>query len=161
MFFVDTLNAVNMITTKTGDKGQTTCGNKRVDKDSLLVEVVGTIDELQAILELIGGEDFVVEDLSQLMGKIGCAKEMDINKKVLFLEQKIEILEDELSELKKFLRFKNKKALNINWARTVARRLERRVVALDKQEKQDDKILEYFNRLSDYLFLRSRRAEEK
>lgn len=148
-----------MITTKTGDKGQTTCGNKRVDKDSLLLEVMGTIDELQAILELIGGEELIVDDLSELMGKIGCGSEIDINKKVLFLEQKIEILERKLPELKQFLRFKNKKALNLNWARTVTRRLERRMVALNKQEKQDGKILEYFNRLSDYLFLEARRAE--
>lgn len=150
-----------MITTKTGDEGQTTCGNQRIGKDSLLVEVVGTIDELQSILELIGEEEVVVDDLSELMGKIGCRSEMDINKKVLFLEQKIEVLEKELPELKHFLRFKNKKALNLNWARTVARRLERRVVALNKQQKIDDKILVYFNRLSDYLFLEARRAEEE
>lgn len=150
-----------MITTKTGDKGQTTCGNKRVSKDSLLVEVVGTIDELQSILELIEGEDLVVNDLSQLMGKIGCNSEVDVDRKVLFLEKEIETMEKELLELKQFLKFKNKKALNLNWARTVSRRLERRVVALDNQEKQDEKVLEYFNRLSDYLFLRARRAEEE
>ena len=151
-----------MITTKTGDKGQTTCGNKRVDKDCLLLEVMGTIDELQAILELIGDEDLIVNDLSQFMGEIGCEvrfKKYDL--RIKQLEEEIEKMENELPELKKFLRFKNKKALNLNWARTVARRLERRIVALDKQEKQDDKILEYFNRLSDYLFLRSRRAEEE
>lgn len=162
MFFVATLNvAKNMITTKQGDKGQTTCGNKRVSKDSLLVEVIGIVDELQSILELIGGEEIIVDDLFQLMGKIGCNIEVDIGKKVLFLEKEIDKLEKELSELRQFLRFKNKKALNLNWARTVARRLERKVVALDKQEKQDEKILEYFNRLSDYLFLKARRAEEK
>jgi cob(I)alamin adenosyltransferase len=150
-----------MITTKTGDKGQTTCGNKRVSKDSLLVEVVGNIDELQSILELIGGEDLVVNDLSQLMGKIGCESEISVKNKVLCLEKEIDNLEKQLPELKQFLKFKNKKALNLNWARTVARRLERRIVALDNQEKQDEKVLEYFNRLSDYLFLRARRAEEK
>jgi len=150
-----------MITTKTGDKGQTTCGNNRVSKDSLLVEVVGTIDELQSILELIGGEELVVDDLSELMGKIGCGSEVDIGKKVLFLEKDIEKLENELPKMTKFLRFKDKKALNLNWARTVARRLERRIVALDNLEKLDGMILEYFNRLSDYLFLKSRRAEEK
>ena len=78
MYFVDILNAVNMITTKTGDKGQTTCGNKRVDKDSLLLEVMGTIDELQSILELIGGEDKIVDNLSKFMGGIGCGVKVDI-----------------------------------------------------------------------------------
>lgn len=150
-----------MITTKQGDKGQTTCGNKKVSKDSLLVEVIGTIDELQSILELIGDEDLVVDDLFQLMGKIGCESAINLNDKVLFLEKEINRLEKELSELKQFLRFKNKKALNLNWARTVTRRLERRIVALDNQDKLDGKILEYFNRLSDYLFLKARRAEEE
>lgn len=150
-----------MITTKQGDKGQTVCGNKKVSKDSLLVEVVGTIDELQSILELIGGEEIIVDDLFQLMGKIGCGSEVNLNDKVLCLEKEIDNLEKKLPNLKQFLRFKNKKALNLNWARTVARRLERRIVALDSQEKQDGKVLEYFNRLSDYLFLRARRAEEK
>ena len=42
-----------MITTKRGDSGQTDCGGKRVDKDDLLVETLGEIDELQAVLELI------------------------------------------------------------------------------------------------------------
>lgn len=150
-----------MITTKTGDRGQTTCGNKRVDKDSLLVEVVGTIDELQSILELIGGEDLIVDDLSILMGYIGCGSEININEKVLFLEKNIKKIENKLPQMTNFLKFKSKKALNLNWARTVTRRLERRIVALDKQEKLNDKILEYFNRLSDYLFLRARRAEEE
>jgi cob(I)alamin adenosyltransferase len=126
-----------------------------------LVEVIGTIDELQSILELIGDEDSVVSDLSQLMGKIGCESEIDVKSKTLYLEKEIGNLEKRLPKLKQFLKFKNKKALNLNWARTVARRLERRIVALDNQEKQDEKVLEYFNRLSDYLFLRARRAEKK
>jgi cob(I)alamin adenosyltransferase len=152
----------NMITTKKGDKGQTTCGNKRVDKDDLLVEVVGTIDELQAILELIGEEAEIVDNLSQIMGLIGCNQNgSQISDLRSQIKLKIEKLEKKLPELKQFLRFKNKKALNLNWARTVARRLERRVVALNKIEKIEGEILIYFNRLSDYLFLRAREEEIK
>jgi len=161
MLFVDILNVANMITTKKGDKGQTTCGNKRVDKDGLLVEVVGTIDELQAILELIGGEREIVDDLNQIMGAIGCDSEINIVGKVWNLEKKMDKLEKKMPELKQFLRFKNRKALNLNWARTVARRVERRTVALSKIEKIDGEVLVYFNRLSDYLFLRAREEENK
>ncbi|MDD4937970.1 MAG: ATP:cob(I)alamin adenosyltransferase [Candidatus Shapirobacteria bacterium] len=150
-----------MITTKKGDKGQTTCGNKRVGKDDLLVEVIGSIDELQSILELVGGETEIIDDLSQLMGLIGCNSEVNIMKKVWKLEKKIEKLEKGLPELKQFLRFKNKKALNLNWVRTVCRRVERKIVGLSKIEKLDSEILKYFNRLSDYLFLRSKEEEEK
>jgi cob(I)alamin adenosyltransferase len=150
-----------MITTKKGDKGQTTCRNKRVDKDDLLVEVIGSIDELQAILGLVGGGTEIIDDLSQIMGVIGCDSKVDIMKKVWKLEKEIEKLEKSLPELKQFLRFKNKKALNFNWARTLARRVERRVVALNKIEKIDGEILIYFNRLSDYLFLKAREEEIK
>lgn len=150
-----------MITTKQGDKGQTTCKNRRVDKDDLVVEVVGNIDELQSILELVGGESEIVEDLSQFMGIIGCESVVDIKNKVLSLEQKIEKLEKDLPVLTQFLRFKNKEALNLNWARTVARRLERRIVTLNKKEKLEEEVLVYFNRLSDYLFLKVRRFEEE
>ena len=134
-----------MITTKTGDEGQTTCGGKRVDKDDLLVEVIGEIDELQAILELIGGVEDVVNDLSGIMGEIG-------NNKVFKMEEKI--AESSL-DLNKFVVFKSKKAKEMNWARTVCRRVERRMVALSKKQVVDKNILKYFNRLSDYLFIKA------
>lgn len=60
-----------MITTKTGDKGQTTCGNKRVDKDDILVELIGAIDELQSILELVDADEKVILDMGMIMGILG------------------------------------------------------------------------------------------
>jgi cob(I)alamin adenosyltransferase len=42
-------------------------------------------------------------------------------------------------------------------ARTVCRRTERLVIALDAQEKVDPLIIQYLNRLSDYLFVLSRK----
>lgn len=150
-----------MITTKKGDKGQSHFLGRVVDKDSPLLETMGSIDELQSILEMIGGEEMVVDDLFQLMGIIGCDTKIDVIKKVWYLEKRIEKLDKKLPKLEKFLRFKNKKALNFNWARTVCRRVERRVVSLNKFEKIDLEILKYFNRLSDYLFLRSREEEIK
>jgi len=149
-----------MITTKKGDKGQTNCGEKIVDKDNLVVEVVGSVDELQSVLELAGGEVEIVDDLSQIMGVIGCGSKVDILKKVWRLEKEMERMEEELPKLEKFLRFKSKKALELNWARTVTRRVERRIVSLNKMEKLDPEILIYFNRLSDYLFLKARKKDK-
>jgi cob(I)alamin adenosyltransferase len=137
-----------MITTKTGDQGQTTCGNRRVDKDDFLVEVIGNIDELQAILELIGADEKVVDNLGGIMGKLGNGVECEIEK----MEKEIEENNLNLSE---FVKFKNKKALEFNWARTICRRVERKVVALNKKQKIDKNILVYFNRLSDYLFVKA------
>ena len=64
-----------MITTKTGDKGWTGFGGKRVRKDSGVIEAIGTVDELQAVIQLINYElritnlDTITNDLYLIMGK--------------------------------------------------------------------------------------------
>lgn len=145
-----------MITTKKGDKGQSCFMGKVIEKDSPLLELIGTIDELQAVLEIVKGEEKIVDDLNQLMGVISCESEINLIEKVVYLENEIERLEKELPRLVKFLRFKGERALNLNWARTVCRRVERRVVSLDRISQLDGEIFQYFNRLSDYLFLKAR-----
>jgi len=156
MNFVVTASVHKMITTKTGDLGKTTCGNKRLDKDDLLVEVVGNIDELQAILEIVG-EEKVVDDLSQIMGEIG--SEIRFKKYDLRIKQMEKEIDSAKQNVNGFLKFKKREALELNWARTVCRRVERRIVALNKIQKVDLEILKYFNRLSDYLFLRAREKD--
>lgn len=141
-----------MITTKTGDKGQTTCGNKRVDKDDLLVEVVGSIDELQAVLQMIGVEEKVINALGGIMGELGGG--------VKFKNYEFKI-DSAKQNLDKFVKFKGRKALKLNWARTVCRRVERKIVSLSKKQKVDGNILIYFNRLSDYLFLEAIKQNKK
>lgn len=140
------------ITTKRGDNGETDCGGKRVDKDNSLVETIGEIDELQAVLELIGGDKKIIKDLGMIMGELG-----GIDSRFKRLESRIKQMEKEIkksnSNLDKFIIFKTKKAKELNWMRTVCRRVERRVVALSKTQKIDKNILRYFNRLSDYLFV--------
>ncbi len=142
-----------MITTKKGDSGQTDCGSKRVNKDDLLVETIGQVDELQAVLELIGIDKGIIRDLGMIMGELGSNKKCLISN-VEFL---IKAMEEEIGKnnkkLSKFIIFETKKAKELTWARTVCRRVERRVVALSKIQKLDDNILRYFNRLSDYLFI--------
>jgi len=150
-----------MITTKKGDQGQSHFLGKVIDKDSPLLEVIGSIDELQASLEFIEGEERIIGDLNQLMGVISCGSEVNVLEKVSFLEKEIEEVESGLGEMTKFLRFKGEKSLRLNLARTICRRVERRVVSLDKVEKLDREILQYFNRLSDYLFLRARQYNKE
>lgn len=141
------------ITTKIGDTGQTNCGNKRVDKDDILVEAIGSIDEFQAILELIKADKKIINDLREIMGEIGNnIKSLNYDLRVRELEKEIEKSEIYLN---KFVVFKTKEARELNWARTVCRKAERRLVSLNKIEKIDAKILIYFNRLSDYLFVKA------
>jgi cob(I)alamin adenosyltransferase len=117
-----------------------------VDKDSPLLEAIGTIDELQALVEIIGDEEKIADDLMEIMGFLVCESKIDLNEKIEFLERETG------GDLNGFVKFKNKKALELNLARTVARRAERRLVTLNKEQKIDENILKYFNRLSDYFF---------
>ena len=142
-----------MITTKTGDQGKTTCGNARVDKDDLLVEAVGQIDELESVLEIVGEDEKILDDLRKIMGMLGNdSRYKNLDSRIKQLEKEIK---NEDINLERFLNFKTKKARELNWARTVARRVERRLVSLNKRDKIDKKILIYFNRLSDYLFIKA------
>lgn len=139
------------ITTKRGDEGMTDCGRERMDKDTLLVEVIGQIDELQAVMESIDGDGKVIQDLGLIMGELG------FDSGIKKLDSRIEQMEGEIEKedinINKFVIFKTKESRGLNWARTVCRRVERRVVSLNKKQKIDKNILKYFNRLSDYLFI--------
>ena len=140
-----------MITTKTGDQGKTTCGNQRVDKDDLLVEAVGEIDELESVLELVNVDEKILSDLRGIMGELGNdSRYKTLDLRIIQIEKEIE---EENMNLEKFLNFKTQKAKELNWARTVCRRVERRLVSLNKERKIRSEILNYFNRLSDYLFM--------
>jgi cob(I)alamin adenosyltransferase len=140
-----------MITTKTGDQGKTTCGNQRVDKDDILVETVGEIDELESVLELVNIDEKILSDLRGIMGELGSNKKFLISN----FEFLINEVENNNLDLTEFLNFKTEKAKELNWARTVCRRVERRLVSLNKERKIRNEILIYFNRLSDYLFIKA------
>lgn len=163
-----------MITTKTGDKGQTTCGNKKIDKDSLLVNLVGEIDELQAVMGIVRckfvGDNLkdplqlvienIQKDLMKINGELACEmKFVEIEKKINGFEKEIEKMEGELPELKEFLiPGVNETEAYLNLARTVCRRIERGAVKLNREKPINSSVLVYLNRLSDYLFLIMRKA---
>lgn len=145
-----------MITTKTGDDGKSRWLNKAVDKDDLLLESIGTIDELQGILFLIKGNKKIINDLFSINGELSCdIKFDDLENRIIFLEKEMEKLKKEMPKINGFLTFEGKESALLNLARTVCRRTERRVVSLYKRDKINKDILVYFNRLSDYLFILS------
>ena len=145
------------ITTKTGDDGKSRWMGKVVDKDSPLLEAIGTLDELQALVE----DEEIQKDLYQIMGTLsGDSRNKIQDSRIEQLEQEINRLEGELKKIDGFLIFKNPEARKLNWVRTVCRRTERRLVTLNKAQQLDSNILIYINRLSDYLFMLARKAEE-
>jgi len=144
------------IVTKTGDKGTTVYFGKKIKKRDPILEGVGSLDELQAVLGLINHDlrinylEKVIEDLYLIMGK------KPISDRIKKLEEKIEELEKELEIGNKFLIFNKKRALNLNWMRTVVRRVERKCWILEDKE-----IGVYLNRLSDYIYLLAVKEERE
>ncbi|KKR67110.1 MAG: Ribonucleoside-diphosphate reductase, partial [Microgenomates group bacterium GW2011_GWA2_40_6] len=111
---------------------------------------VGALDEAQAVLGGLGLEE-IQGDLYQIMA-------LKFNKKrILDLESKIKILEGELEPVDKFIIFQKTEAVYLNWVRTIIRRAERKVMVW----KNNKDILVYLNRLSDFIYLKARKAEEK
>lgn len=165
------------IYTKTGDKGKTGLfGGKRVDKDSLRIDCYGTVDELNAF---IGRAIIDVADESVRQLLIGIQNELfrvgsDLatpgdykNEKFpplriheeyyQKLETAIDLYTDKLPPLSNFiLPGGTKSAAGLHICRTVCRRAERLVAALEKEEEINHTILIFLNRLSDLFFTLAR-----
>jgi len=138
-----------MISTKKGDKGISEYFGKSISKSGKLLEAVGTLDELQAVLGLAKLEK-IQNEISQIMGKnFKIERIKEIEKEIEKLNKKIKIGN-------KFVIFKKEKAIKLNWVRTIVRRAERRSVIF-----RDKNILIYLNRLSDYIFLLALKEENK
>lgn len=138
-----------MITTKRGDGGMSEYLGKRVSKGGKLLDAVGTLDELQAVLGLVKLEK-LQNDIYEIMGKK--FKEERINE----LEKEINKIEEKIKIENKFVIFKKEKALKLNWVRTIVRRAERRSTVLKNKN-----ILIYLNRLSDYIYLLALKEEKR
>lgn len=136
------------ITTKKGDKGWSDYFGKRVSKSGKLLEALGTLDELQAVLGLAGLEKLEM-DIYEIMAK------KKVGNKIEILETRMEKLEKEIKVPKKFVIFRDNRALELNWVRTVVRRAERRAMVF-----KNKKIQIYLNRLSDFIYLLALKAEE-
>ena len=165
---------LNKIYTKTGDGGDTALGDgERVLKDSLRVSAYGNVDELNAsigIITLYANTELkrklknIQNDLFDIGADL-CVPISEKNKDRLRLStNQIETLELEIDEMNSILEPLNsfvlpggcRSATFLHMARTICRRAERSVVSLRSQEKINDNILVYLNRLSDWLFVASR-----
>jgi len=112
-----------MITTKNGDRGTSEYFGKKVSKGGKLLEAIGTLDELQAVLGMVKLEK-IQNDISEIMGR------KFNEKRTKELEKEIEKLGKKIKVENEFVIFKNKKAMELNWVRTIVRRAERKVAAL-------------------------------
>jgi cob(I)alamin adenosyltransferase len=163
------------IYTRTGDAGQTSLfGGARVGKDDARIEAYGTVDELNSFLGLAravwpnGPIDeelaYVQNDLFDIGAQLAAPGSDRFPgadaKRIEALEQRIDSMERELEPLKNFiLPGGSPAAAHLHVARTVCRRAERRVVAL--QDDAAGTSIVYLNRLSDFLFVAARYANTK
>lgn len=166
------------IYTKTGDDGTTgLVGGSRVKKYNIRLDAYGTIDELNSYLGLIRSYDMEVsvsELLIWIQSKlftIGAKLASDEKGKMLTdslecsvddikrLENAIDSYETNLPELKNFV-LPGGSQLNgfCHVARTVCRRAERKIVELSENENVHQNIIQFINRLSDFLFVLSRKV---
>ena len=168
------------IYTRTGDTGETSLfGGTRARKDDPRVDAYGEVDELNAWLGLVRAsaleptlEDEVVaiqRDLFALGAQLAdpadklaarFTKAVVGDDHVVRLERLIDRLERELPPLRRFILAGGTPAgAALHVARTVCRRAERRIVALDPPV--DPVLVRYINRLSDLLFVLARAVNHR
>jgi cob(I)alamin adenosyltransferase len=170
------------IYTKTGDKGATSLiGGTKVPKNDIRIETYGTVDELNSWIGMINDQladaEFKNElkEIQDRLFTIGSSlatdakkepkmKLPDLHKKdIEFLEKRIDEMTAQLPPMKSFiLPGGHVTVSSIHIVRCVCRRAER--LAVNMQQHQlfiDEMIIQYLNRLSDYLFTLARYVAQK
>ena len=160
---------LTQIATRTGDDGTTGLGdNTRVSKDSLRVHAMGDVDELNSHIGLLLCEELppqvrellvdIQHQLFNLGGELSIPGfELLKAEAVAALDAALEQHNAQLPRLQEFiLPAGNRAAAQAHVCRTVARRAERAVVALGRQDDLRETPRQYLNRLSDLLFVLSR-----
>lgn len=168
----------SVVYTKTGDKGTTSLvGGTRVPKTHLRLEAYGTVDELNAQLGLLvtylsdEQDKAFTRHVQDRLFTIGSHLATDQEKKELSgasiihpeeidrLEQEIDRLDNSLPPLHAFvIPGGSRGAAVCHICRTVCRRAERRILSLSEHHEVAPEVLAYVNRLSDYLFVLSRKV---
>jgi cob(I)alamin adenosyltransferase len=170
------------IYTKTGDRGDTGLfGGGRVAKDHPRVAAYGDVDELNSVLGLARATepmpriDDVLLPIQRDLLAIGAllatpnpekmrehlAKARVDDRRIGELERAIDAGDLEIEPLKAFIiPGGTKKAATLHVCRTVCRRAERSVVALQETEAIPPLAVVYLNRLSDLLFTLARVADK-
>tara|TARA_B100002052_G_C15608010_1_gene474010 strand:- start:142 stop:678 length:537 start_codon:yes stop_codon:yes gene_type:complete len=162
------------IYTKKGDLGKTSIiGESNIDKNHIRIEAYGTVDELNSylgllrsfvhekmnphILELIFIQNNLFTIGASLASKSKTSHTIS-NECIIKLENYIDSIEQELSSLTSFiLPGGDRWSSYTQIARAVCRRAERRIIQMSLTINVDANIIKFMNRLSDYLFVLSRK----
>ena len=174
---------ISKVYTKAGDRGKTDLiGGISVSKDDIRVTSYGEIDELNVLIgfcifhlkniKAIASKEYLLSrlisiqnelfNLGTVLASVGSdslanSPKVD-DEDIILLENDIDTMNKSLDSLESFiLPGGNELSLHLHLARVVCRRAERSVVSvINKYKETDTKIIEYLNRLSDYLFVLGR-----
>lgn len=170
------------IYTKTGDGGATSLiGGTKVPKNDIRIETYGTVDELNSWIGFINdqlNDDELRNELKEIQDRlftIGSSLATDADKEskiklpdlhqsdIEFLEKRIDEMTAALPPMKSFiLPGGHPTVSSIHIVRCVCRRAERLAVNMQQHDLfVDQKIIQYLNRLSDYLFTMARYVAQK
>ena len=162
-------NRLTKIYTRTGDSGETGLGDGgRIAKTAPRVEAMGNADELNSVLGILIDEPLpeeisdclinVQHTLFDIGGELSIPGHTLVKPdRVAYLEHTLDQLNKDLPPLKDFiLPGGTRSAAVCHLARSVCRRLERSLFAVDDQQSVTTVTLQYVNRLSDLLFVIAR-----
>ncbi len=160
------MGRISKIVTKAGDQGQTGLADGiRVKKNSLPIQVIGDVDELNSHLGLVISlqpPESVSNVLLQIQHQLfAVGEELSSSNSIRITEREIAMLEGQIDASSKKLPSLNGFILpggtliaaQIQVARSICRRAERSLVALNEQKTVSPALLCYLNRLSDLLFI--------
>ena len=165
------------IYTKAGDEGKTSLiGGSKVPKSHIRIESYGTVDELNSFVGLLSdlvndaGVKVILKEVQDRLFTVGSSLACDPDKEphlkipdlkqedIVFLEQHIDAMNEVLEPMKSFILPGGHQAISTaHIARCVCRRAERWCVNLQEEELfVEPMVIQYLNRLSDYLFVLAR-----
>lgn len=162
--------------TKGGDKGQTSLiGGTRVAKSHDRIEAYGTVDELNSYIGLIADQEIdqhyidILREVQDRLFTIGSSLASDPEKSkmkipdlldsdVALLEKEIDAMQEVLPEMRFFVLPGGHTTVSYcHIARCVCRRAERLSIGLSAESFVAELVIQYLNRLSDYLFVLGRK----
>lgn len=169
------------IYTRTGDKGTTGIhGGERVPKDDIRIEANGCLDELNALIGVVRSllepehewngllydiqrNLMVVMSLVATPSAIRHKNPNTLDENIVTdIEHKLDEFSSEVEELGFFiLPGGTVVSAQLQFARTVARRAERRLWTLNRKDAVPEDILKYVNRLSDLFFVMAKLEMQK
>jgi len=167
---------ISKVYTKAGDGGQTSLvGGERVSKASSRVDAYGDVDELNSLIGLARAHldyphvdevlSLIQNDLFTVGGDLASPTDVQVPRIeesfIKNLEESADRFLTHLEPLQEFiLPGGSVGGATLHLARAVARRAERRVVALAQTEEINSQVVVYLNRLSDLLFILARIANQ-